>query len=224
MKSSKIIAIEGIDGCGKTMQFRLLKNKLSSMGKSFLELSFPVYESLTGIEIGNMLSGKFDVTANNVDCKSMALWYAVDRLLSFKKIDFNSVDFLLLNRYTLSNAVYQGLRNTNEDSADFAEWVFDLEFNQLKLPKPDLYFVLDVHHDVSKINVSKKGFRNYIGTEADVYEKSSDMMKNARDLYIKYSSQIKNIDLIDCMEGERMKKPQVIHETIINYLYENKFL
>ena len=194
------------------------------MNKKYLEISFPIYNSFFGIEVGKMLSGEMDVTAINIDTKSMALWYAMDRYMHIKNLDLNEYDFILLNRYVLSNAVYQGSRCKKEDAVNFAEWVFELEFNQLGLPKPDLYILLDVSPEISKNNVLKKGFREYIGNKADVYESSFDMLNVARNLYVEFSNSLENIDIIKCFNENTMLPEYDIHEKIINLLRKNNIL
>ncbi len=176
----KIIAIEGIDGSGKNLQVDMLYERLALLGKKCEKLSFPKYDGFFGKEIGTMLKGDDSINAESIKGKSMALWYALDRWEVFKQVDLTKLDVLLLNRYTLSNVIYQGI----EANEDFEQWVFDLEHNILGLPQPDIYIILDVNQEMSKINVAKKGFREYVGSEPDIYEKKCDFMAKVRGKYI----------------------------------------
>lgn len=133
MGKTRIIAIEGIDGCGKTVQFDLLKSRLESMGFTVATRSFPIYESFFGAQVGKYLSNKEGVSAIDVDNKSMALWFALDRWESFVDYKDDETDFLLINRYVLSNAVYQSIRAGDTDIAD---WVLELEYEHFRLPHP----------------------------------------------------------------------------------------
>ena len=54
---TKIIAFEGIDGTGKTVQLQRLYEWLTARGLSVLTLSFPMYDSFFGAECGRLLSG-----------------------------------------------------------------------------------------------------------------------------------------------------------------------
>ncbi len=219
----KIIAIEGIDGSGKTLQFQMLENKLTSLGKKCLCISFPIYEGFFGKEIGTMLSGKNkNSSADVVDAKSMALWYVVDRWKKFSEIDYSSFDYILLNRYVLSNAVYQSIRYTDGSSDDFVKWVFKLEHEQFGLPKPDTYILLDVNEQISKENVIKKGFREYTGDQPDVYENSSNFLFLVRERYLQFSKEIDNIFVINCIREGKMENPDTIHSDIISIL-KNQF-
>ncbi len=207
-----IVAVEGIDGSGKSLHFDILEKYLNEQGRASIQISFPRYETFVGREIGQMLSGKTEVRADLVDARSMALWYAVDRYNCFRNNDFSGYDYVLFNRYTLANAVYQSLRVPEIEREDFVNWVFELEHGEFKLPVPDCYIILDVDTEASKINVSKKGHRDYIGEEADVYEKNSTLMANARDMYLSLAKSIVNAKVISCMdESGNLLPPMEIH-------------
>ena len=57
MGKTKIIAIEGIDGSGKGVQYQLLRNALCARGYSVATRDFPAYDSFFGQEIGKLLAG-----------------------------------------------------------------------------------------------------------------------------------------------------------------------
>ena len=120
---TKIIAFEGIDGTGKTVQLQRLFERLTARGLSVLTLSFPMYDSFFGAECGRLLSGSGGVRANEVDQKSMALWYALDRFEAFREFDYSKADVLLINRYILSNAVYQSVRERDLGNPDLLDFV-----------------------------------------------------------------------------------------------------
>lgn len=109
------------------------------------------------------------VSASTVDQKSMALWFAMDRFMDFRNYRDGEADFLLINRYVLSNAVYQSIRERDisepgSDNSAFADWVFRLEYDVLGLPRPTLNLFFDVDTECAGKNVDKKGFRDYIGS------------------------------------------------------------
>lgn len=222
----KIIGIEGIDGSGKSVQARMLTDRLVKMGYRCAELNFPAYDSFFGKEIGAMLSGQQPVRADRVDSKSMALWYGIDRLMQMQKLDTEEYDFLILNRYTLANAVYQGVRYDGDKDA-FAKWVFEMEHMTLGLPEPDIYFILDVDETVSVENNLKKRNRTYLNKPLDVYEESEDIIRDARRLYRETGEMYKGIKIINCMEGRVLKRPEDIHALLmleIDDILKYKFL
>ena len=55
---TKIIAFEGIDGTGKSVQMERLCEALKARGLSVLEISFPMYDTFFGEMIGRYLSAK----------------------------------------------------------------------------------------------------------------------------------------------------------------------
>ncbi len=198
----KIISFEGIDGTGKTTQINLLKDFLIIHNYKVNVRSYPVYESFFGKEIGIHLSSK-DIK-HNIDARSMALWYAMDRWKDRK--DFIATnpdtDILLLNRYTLSNMVYQVIRAGEPDN--LAGWVEELEHGVLELPRPDLYLIFDLPFELALINNEGKGKRDYIDGEVDKYEKDIKLQTTARKLYREFGQTQKNAVVIDCYEKDRM--------------------
>ena len=77
---TKIIAFEGIDGTGKSVQMQRLSETLKNRGLRVMELSFPMYDTFFGEFVGRYLSAKDGIAANTVDGKSMALWIALKHL------------------------------------------------------------------------------------------------------------------------------------------------
>lgn len=211
---TKIIAFEGIDGTGKTVQLQRLYERLTADGGRVLTLSFPMYDTFFGAECGRLLSGSGGVRANEVDQKSMALWYALDRFEAFQSYDYSDADVLLINRYVLSNAVYQSVRDRDLDKPDLLDFVLELEYGHFKIPKADAHIVLDMNPETASENVGKKGFREYVGDQPDIYEALPDIQKRARQKYIEYAKRMAGIHVIPCMEQNRLKSIEAIGELV----------
>ena len=206
MKKPIIIAFEGIDGSGKGVQLKEANNRLIEKGYKVGVMDFPAYDSFFGKEIGVFLSGKEETTASNMDVKSMSLWYAMDRWHAFKNVDLSRFDIVLLNRSTLSNAVYQSNRmEDSEKGSLLISWIHELEYDILGIPKPDLFIVFDVTTENSKRNVSLKGHRDYVGDSADVYEKSEELLRKVRHGYIEAAKHFNNVWLLNCTQGGEMR-------------------
>ena len=221
---TRIITIEGIDGSGKTVQLELLAGKLEALGFSVEKRGYPVYDSFFGRQIGAFLSGSGGISATEVDQKSMALWFALDRFHDLKDHTDGEYDFLLINRYVLSNAVYQSVRDSDYFKPDIVDWVFELEYEALSLPRPDLNIFLSVDEGCAKANVSKKGFRDYVGSGSDVYEKSKTIQQRASDKYYELSERFTDIEVIGCTEDGSMLDMEVISERIMALLEERGLL
>ena len=207
---TKIIAFEGIDGTGKTVQLQRLFERLTARGLSVLTLSFPMYDSFFGAECGRLLSGSGGVRANEVDQKSMALWYALDRFEAFRELDYSKADVLLINRYILSNAVYQSVRERDLGNPDLLDFVVSLEYEHFRIPRADVHIVLDMNPETASENVGKKGFRDYVGDQPDIYEALPDIQKRARKKYHEFATRMSNIRIIPCMEQNRLKSIEAI--------------
>ena len=212
---TKIIVFEGIDGTGKTVQLQRLYERLVASGRFRVRtLSFPMYDSFFGAECGRLLSGSGGVRANEVDGKSMALWYALDRFEAFRELDYSDADVLLINRYILSNAVYQSVRDCDLDRPDLLEFVIELEHEHFRIPRADAHIVLDMNPENAYENVGKKGFREYVGDMPDIYEALPDIQKRARQKYIEYAKRMPSIHIIPCMEQNKLKSIEAIGDLI----------
>ena len=214
MSKTKIIAFEGIDGTGKSVQMEALRARLEQRGLKVGGLSFPDYGSFFGGCVGRYLTKKDGVSASDVDQRSMALWFAMDRWAAFQDFDYAPFDVLLINRYVLSNAVYQSIRDRDVDQPDILDFVLTLEHEQLKLPRPDLYLILDVDLSAAQNNVTKKGFRDYVGDEKDEYEKQDAIQRRAREKYLSFRERLENVKVIPCMEAGALLPIEAIAERV----------
>lgn len=215
---TRIITIEGIDGSGKTVQYGLLTKALEERGFSVAKRSYPVYDSYFGGQVGRFLSAADGVRATDVDQRSMALWFAMDRFDDLRDYRDGEADFLLINRYVLSNAVYQSIRDCDIDKPDIVDWVFDLEYNKLGLPRPDLNLFFDVETERAGKNVDSKGFRSYIGGGRDVYEASKSIQERARDKYREIADRFDDVEIISCTKDGAMLPPETIADKVIEIL------
>ncbi|MEA3559142.1 MAG: dTMP kinase [Candidatus Thermoplasmatota archaeon] len=140
---SLFIAIEGIDGCGKGTQAKLLKEKLSDIGNDVLLTSEPT-KGPTGKMIREHLSDPF------LDDESLALLFASDRIEHLEKEvrpALESNRFVITDRYVYSSIAYQGQK------VDM-EWVG--EINRYA-DRPDLAILLDLNPKISARRVDHRG-------------------------------------------------------------------
>jgi dTMP kinase len=165
-----LVAIEGVDGAGKTTQAELLRASVASAGLGVKLRSFPAYDSFIGREIREMLRD-----SHELDARSAALWFATDRRQALQHEPLGA-DVEICNRYTLSNAVYQSSRVPKAESQDTYEWVLELE-RELGIPAPDLTFVLDV-------TPALVAERTRARAELDQYERLRDLQDRVRARYL----------------------------------------
>ena len=217
----KLIVIEGTDCSGKETQSNLLIEKLKSDGVRIEKFSFPNYNSPTGKIIGGPYLGKsyicdgwFPEGAPNVDPKVSALYYAADRLYNIDKIKFlldNGVN-VILDRYVYSNMAHQGGKLDNmSDRNSMYDWLDNLEFNLLELPKPDISVFLHMPFEFSLI--LKKNREE----DMDQNEKDKNHLINAENAFIELAKKY-DFYTIQCNDGDRIKTIEEINEDLYNYV------
>ena len=137
----------------------------------------------------------------------MSLWYAADRWKAFQRFHIDQYDVVLLNRSTMANAAYQGIRGGNQNQEELVKWIYELEFSVFGIPLPDLFFIFDIPVSLSRKNVAKKGFRGYVGEEADVYEKDISFLENVRRSYHTCAKIFRNTVVINCADEMDEMRP-----------------
>ena len=195
----RVITFEGIDGTGKGTQMERLAAALKARELRVACISFPMYDSFFGAQVGRYLTGRDGVRADEVDGKSMALWFALDRFEAFQKADYAGCDVLLINRYVISNAVYQSIRDCDIGRPDLLDFVLETEHEHFRIPRPDRILLFDMDLDAAAQNVDRKGFRSYVGEGRDIYESIPAIQLRARRKYLEYAARLDNVSVIPCM-------------------------
>lgn len=186
---SKIIVIEGTDCSGKATQVKLLKNKLEENGYQVFSFDFPHYQSPTGKIIGGPYLGKeticegwFEEGAPKVDPIVSSMLYAMDRYYNMPMIEEKRKKgfIILLDRYTYSTMAHQGGKiENNSKRNEFYDLIYQLEFEMLKLPIPDIRIFLHMPYEAEKM------LRNLRLEEIlDQNETDERHLKNAEKAYI----------------------------------------
>ena len=211
----KIIVIEGTDCSGKETQSKLIEEKLKKEGKKVLRISFPAYDSPTGkiIEgpyLGKSMNTYFDEGPTQVDPKVISMYYAADRLYNLKDIDEN-LDYIIFDRYVESNMAHQGSKIDNiEERKELYNFINELEYKLLKLPKPDITIFLHVPYEyVKKLKENRKQF--------DEHEKDDKFSKKSIDTYLELTN-LYNWNKIECIKDNNLRSIEDINEEIMNII------
>lgn len=214
----KIIVIEGTDGSGKGTQAKLLTEKLTSDGLSVEKISFPQYGQASAGPIEEYLNGKYG-DANQVSPYAASLLFAVDRFEAIPKIKAirTSGRVGVFDRYVDSNAGHQGGKISNPgDREKFLAWLYDLEYNILGIPKPDLVIILHVSTDSNLELIRGRGEKAHIEKgKKDGHEANEQHLRNAEQSYLWLAKHDPEVHcLIECMDGKQLRSPEEIHELI----------
>lgn len=170
----KLIVLEGIDGSGKSSQYRRVCQRLEEDGISFTHIVFPRYDRESSALLRLYLNGAFGSAPEDVNAYTASTFFAVDRFASFRD-DWGKAyaagELILSDRYTTSNMVHQGSKLSDEELPEFFSWLSDLEFNRMGLPKPDLVIYLDTTIEISLRRMRRREREWH--THADIHEKDT---------------------------------------------------
>jgi dTMP kinase len=151
MMRGKLITFEGIDGCGKSTQMRLLGQYLTERGVAVVSTREP-----GGTELGRKVrSALLDGGAGSVEPLAELLLYAADRAQHVRRVILPALSLgkvVLSDRFYDATTVYQGYARG-----------FDLELvNQLNELatgglKPDLTLLLDLDVETGLKRTMRRG-------------------------------------------------------------------
>lgn len=173
------VAIEGIDGSGKTTVIEEVQRQVQEIrGETWECIDFPDYESPVGVHIGRILDQHIVV-----DPAAMATLFATDRLTKRRLLMRPASPVTLLNRYTPSNVAHQASVLENEyERIKLAQYITTLEYDVFQLPPPDLVIYLRIPVEMALENVAKKARRIYTDRAFDLHE-NAGRLTAAADVY-----------------------------------------
>ena len=221
-----IIAIEGIDGAGKNTVVTALTKTLRQQGIAVEVLAFPDYDNSIHAQLAReALYGRMGDLSDSP--YAMATLFALDRAASRDTLwqyhAGNHADnarhsdaVLILDRYVASSAAYSWARTGEQAVTD---WVAELEFGRLGLPKPDLQILLDVPVDVAAARAQSRSQADAT-RQRDHYERDSDLQTNTNAAYhqlaaLKWASQWLVSDDIDkIMATIHTRRAELAHRSV----------
>ena len=191
MSRGKFMVIEGLDGCGKSTQLRLIKEGLEQYGKRVYLTAEPTnYE--TGEYIRRILSESLVK-----DMYLQAALFLADRLEHITHPEFGIEKYLsdgytvVCDRYYYSSFAYQG-------TASDIDWVMRTNLECERVLKPDLCIFLDVNPDTCKSRIDE------VRDRPELYEKDVEKMRQIRDNFLRVFDRLRdshNIYIIDANAG-----------------------
>lgn len=210
----KLIVIEGTDGSGKSTQFRCLTQRMEREGVQFEKLVFPRYDQPSSALIRMYLGGEFGTKPEDVNAYAASTFYAVDRFASYQQVwkdHYLNGGLILSDRYTTSNAVHQASKEPEERRGDFFRWLYDLEFEKMGMPKPDLVIYLDVPIEFTEQLMRRREADT--GTHADIHEQDLNYLRTCRRTAAE-AADFYGWTRIACVRDGSLRSIEDIHEEI----------
>ena len=256
--SGQLVVIDGIDSVGKQTQKEMLRDYLKNTrglieNEEFAVVDFPRYNEFSSEFVRAYLNGKLASNPDDIDPYLASTFYSIDRALSFKNEPWGEVyrngGLVIADRYTCSNVIYQGSKLMeikdfigdpvkNKDMKtlhEFANWLFNYELHDLKLPKPNaiVYLTLDkeanqklldkrAETEGKDIHEANNEFLNRCRYTLDLYQ---DIMTNRLALNTSSLGQLLKgchnifLDITDSITNEIMDK-ETIHEIIKREVFD----
>jgi dTMP kinase len=241
----KVIDIEGIDRVGKHTQSILMEDHLHDLKIPVKVVSFPNYGRVQARPVEDYLAGDFpDITGFEA-----SMLYALDRSITFREATMceflwndnivtqraNLYEFLeaggwiVCDRYTPSNYIHQSARQmVNYDpekpikdqiDMQLIENISSLEYDMLKIPRPDEIFYLSLDREVEDKLLDKECEGKKV--RGDIHENDETHLDKAALI----GAELANLyewHIIDCNcdLGNHILPPDDIHNMIFKYLEE----
>lgn len=201
------IVIEGTDGSGKGTQFELLSKRLSEAGYEVASFDFPQYDNPSSYFVQEYLNGNYG-SASEVGPYTASLFYALDRFAAATQIReaLAAGKIVLANRFVGSNMAHQGTKFANADERrGYFIWLDNLEFEMLRVPRPDISFVLRMPAETAQKLVDKKENRTYTDKKRDIHEADLEHLRRSVAVYDEMCELFpRDFVRVDCVRNEQL--------------------
>lgn len=228
----KFIIFEGMDGSGKATQVRLLTEHLKQEGRNVRKIDFPRHGELPAYFVDTYLNGKYG-TAEDVGPYRGSIFYTLDRYdagFDIKKW-LEQGEIIIADRYVASNIGHQGGKiKDREERKKYFDWLYNLEYNLFKIPKPSITFILKTSPELSlkmANNITdkdkKERRKSYLGDDKkqDIHERDSSHQVATLESYL-HAAEVfpEEFRVIECIENNKLLPSEEIHEIIWKIIKE----
>ncbi|ARM75692.1 dTMP kinase [Acidianus manzaensis] len=182
-----MIALEGIDGSGK-----------SSIGKELQKYLQNKYKNKKILLTYEPFTSEITTLIQNLGWKdgiSLTLLFSADRAIHLNWIKQNNPDIVIMDRYYLSTIAYQSSLGVKK------EWIINV--NSF-FPKPDLTILLDLPSEIAIKRINK--------TDKFNFSEKIQLLEKVRHNYLELAKEDKNIKIIDATKEFNT----VLKEAIMN--------
>ena len=214
-RKGSFFVIEGTDGSGKGTQVGQLIKRLTNEGYDVVGFDFPQYDSESSYFVKKYLNGEYG-TSEEVGPYTGSLFYAIDRYSASRDIQaaLDEGKIVIANRFTGSNMAHQGTKFINsEQRRGYFIWLDNLEFEMLKIPRPDKSIVLRVPADIAQSLVDQKDKRGYTDKKRDLHEADLAHLEKSVEVYDDICNLFpKDFIRIDCVRSGKLMSIDEVHE------------
>lgn len=198
MKKNMFIAIEGIDGSGKSTQAKNIAKRLQAEGYK-VYLTFEPTDMRIGKMIRNILGGK-----EKADEKVIAALFAADRLDHILH-ETNGILKKLAEGYTVISDRYYFSSYAYHGAHMDMDWVIDSNKMAADTLKPDINIFVDVSPEVAmkRINANRETI--------EIYE-TLDNLKAVQSQYLRAFEKLKDSEHIIAVNGD--ETPEKVTERL----------
>lgn len=223
----KLVVIDGTNGSGKTTQSKMLLKYFKDKSIKHKHISFPrYYSSFHGQTVGRFLNGEFG-GLDEVNPHLSSLAYALDRLTARDEI----VDWLkdgnvvLADRYVTSSMAFQAAKVPQKERKDFLRWVYQMEYQEHKMPKEDAVVYLYVPPEISDKLILNGSNKKYRGKKKKDIEEDLAFQKKVVKQYLGLCESNPHWVKINCVnkKGELLSK-KAIHKKVLKVLRNKKII
>ena len=223
--TSKFIAVEGLDGSGKSTQIDLLIKHFEQAGIPTKFVHFPRHgEGVFGSLISRFLRGEFG-SVDQVHPQLVALIFAEDRkdFADTIRTWLAEGNVVLVDRYVLSNIAFQCAKTPGDDlKAHLRNWIIDFEYNYNRIPKPDVSLYLEVPFTFTERSLTKRraeASRDYLNGQEDIHEQDFSLQLAVKQEYEVLASADQAISKVICYGADREMLPIMdVHTQILEIL------
>lgn len=199
---ARILPVEGGDGSGKETQSNLLFDHVThELGRNALKEHFPRYDHDSSDIVRRYLAGELG-DIDSISPELVAYAYAVDRRAGTYDVEAHLTadpdNLVIFDRYVSSNAAYQAAKyDSFEERKKFYAWLFRMEYQDLRIPKPAKSALLLVSPDFSVQKVIERG------NGQDLHESNLEYLWRVSNAYHELTQLYPDeYAAIDCMDIE----------------------
>lgn len=208
----KIIVLEGMDKSGKHTASVELAIHLEKLGFNVVQSEFHRYDTPTGKLIQDYLYGRYKVSNETIQYIMSADKQAQQEW--FQALENEGVDFLILDRYYLSQKVYSDYFIDHSSYSGEQKFYFRNLYSSIikGFRKADLTIYLD---NSAETSMSRKGQHG----ENDKYEQNKELLDYVRKGYLKEVKKEKSYFIVSS-EQPIIKVHKELREKLDTYLKE----